>query len=101
MHIIPVTQEAEVGGSQSKAKSVRLYLKNNGNKRANDVAQVVEHLPSKNKVLSSNPSTAKTVFLIEGIKNPSTSSEQVAGLSSLSGTLPMFTEDPLCAGHWA
>jgi hypothetical protein len=27
--------------------------------KAGDVTQVVEHLPSKSKVLSSNPSTAK------------------------------------------
>jgi hypothetical protein len=38
---------------------VRLYLKNNYKKRAGSMTQVIEHLPSKHKALSSNPSTEK------------------------------------------
>jgi hypothetical protein len=34
------------------------------NFEAGDVAQVVEHLPSKCKALSSNPSTAKKVSFL-------------------------------------
>jgi hypothetical protein len=54
------------------------YLKNNqSEKRAEHVAEVVEHLPTKHKVLRSNPRTAKRkkiseqeilVFLFEGSK---------------------------------
>jgi hypothetical protein len=38
---------------------VKPYLKNNLSKRAEDVAEVVEHLPNKYKILSSNSSAAK------------------------------------------
>jgi hypothetical protein len=54
--------EVNVGESQSETgpgKSLRPYLKINKAKRAGDVAQVVDHLSSKHKTMSSNPSTAK------------------------------------------
>jgi hypothetical protein len=54
----------EVGGSLSRGiggKSTRPYLKNKTkSKRTWGIAQVVEHLPIKNKALSSIPNTAKT-----------------------------------------
>jgi hypothetical protein len=58
MPVIPATQEAERGGSRSKAylgKSSRPYLKKVKVKNTGIVAQLVEHLPSKCKALSSNP----------------------------------------------
>jgi hypothetical protein len=46
--VIPVTREAEVGGSQSKASlgkvSQRPYLKNTKGKRSGGVAQVIRAL---------------------------------------------------------
>jgi hypothetical protein len=52
--------EAYVAESQHRlapSKNVRPYLKNNKAKRAEGVARVVEHLPSKRQALNSNPST--------------------------------------------
>jgi hypothetical protein len=43
----------------SLSRKARLYLKITKVKRARGMAQVVEHLPSKLKVLSSNPSSVK------------------------------------------
>jgi hypothetical protein len=43
----------------SWGKIARPYLKNTKVKRTGGVAKVEEHLPSKCKSLSSNPSTAK------------------------------------------
>jgi hypothetical protein len=43
----------------AQAKSETLSQKNNKNKRAGDLAKMVEHLPSKHKALSSNSSTSK------------------------------------------
>jgi hypothetical protein len=52
--IILATQEAEI------RRIVRPYLeKNLSQKRACGVAQVVEHLPSKNEALSLNPIATK------------------------------------------
>jgi hypothetical protein len=48
-----ITVQADLG------INTRPYLKNNKTKRAGGVTQVVEYLPSKCKVLSSNPSTKK------------------------------------------
>jgi hypothetical protein len=63
MPIIPATWEVEVGGSQSKASpgkvERRLHLKIKHSKRARDLTQVIEDLPSKPKALSSKPSTSK------------------------------------------
>jgi hypothetical protein len=57
MPVIPATQEAEVGGSQSKSssgRSTRPYLKNKLKaRRTKGVAQVVEHLPLRYETLSS------------------------------------------------
>jgi hypothetical protein len=41
-------------------KNAKLYLKNNYNKRAGGVAQVIEDLHSTYKDMSKNPRTAKT-----------------------------------------
>jgi hypothetical protein len=60
--IISVTREAKKGGSQSQTslrKSVRLYLQISKPKRPSGVAQVIDHLPSKHKDLTSNSSTIK------------------------------------------
>jgi hypothetical protein len=61
--VFPAIQEVEVGGSHSKA-SPGLAEKQAKNKRTGSVFQVVEHLPSKHQVLSSNSSTRrkKTTF---------------------------------------
>jgi hypothetical protein len=68
----PSTLEAEAGGSGESQGNLGYiaipFLKNNSNNddlttkpnpRAGGVAQVVEHLPSKCEVLSSNPGMAK------------------------------------------
>jgi hypothetical protein len=51
--------EAQTGESQPRHKA-RSYLKTSQSKKDWRNGQVVEHLPSKNKALSSTPSTAKT-----------------------------------------
>jgi hypothetical protein len=57
--VIPLTQEAQVGGSATEGnlgkKLARSHLKNYSNKKGWDVAEVVECFPSKPKALSSNP----------------------------------------------
>jgi hypothetical protein len=67
--VIPAAREMEVGRGQSKAslgKNTSSYLKKKPkSKRTGGVAQVVEHLPSKCKSLSSNPTTAKINKLIQ------------------------------------
>jgi hypothetical protein len=77
MPIIPATGEAEVIRSQSKASpgnSRRTYLKNKLKARTSGVVQVVKHLPSKHKALSSshdtNPSTKKEERKKGKEKNP-------------------------------
>jgi hypothetical protein len=65
--MLATTQEAKVGGSRSKSglgkKHKTLLGKKKKtktkSKRAGDFTQVVEHLPSKHKALSSSPSTTK------------------------------------------
>jgi hypothetical protein len=60
--VILATQEAQVGGSWSGlplTKKWETILKIIRTKRARGMVQVEEHLPSKPKVLSSNPSTVK------------------------------------------
>jgi hypothetical protein len=55
--VVPATQEAEIGESQSETglyQSMRLYLKKQ-TKSKRELAQVAEHLPSKCKALSSIP----------------------------------------------
>jgi hypothetical protein len=66
--IIPVTQEAEVGGSwvklatakekKKESKKYALFGKLLKQKRAGDIGQVVECLSSKHNALSSHSSTA-------------------------------------------
>jgi hypothetical protein len=72
LSIIPAIKEAEVGESQFKASPGKVsrtpYLKKKfekmkENRRTGGLAQVVEHLPNKCKVLSSISSTAKKLFL--------------------------------------
>jgi hypothetical protein len=61
--LISATWEVEIGGSRSKAyprqKVQAPISKVTKIKRAGDITQVVEQLPSKHKALSSNPSTGK------------------------------------------
>jgi hypothetical protein len=73
MPVISATQKAEVRGSQSEAgprqKPETLSEKLTKAKRAVDVTQVVEYLPSKHKTLNSIPGTTKTKRLFN--LNPS------------------------------
>jgi hypothetical protein len=58
--IIPNTQEVEVGWLLSRislGKSVRLPLKNELKQQGLNMAQVAEHLPSKQKTLVQTPLT--------------------------------------------
>jgi hypothetical protein len=60
--VILATQEAEIRSSRPAPGKyfMKPYLKTTSHKRrADGVAQVMEHLPSKYKVLSLNQSTAK------------------------------------------
>jgi hypothetical protein len=62
MSITPAALEAEIRGSQSQARSCKTTKpsqKQTKTKRASNVAQVVELLPSRHEPLSSIPSTAK------------------------------------------
>jgi hypothetical protein len=68
MHVILVAQKAEIGKitvSVHLTQKERPYLKNNQSKRAGGGTQVVEHLPSKNEALSSNPCTVKNALLMK------------------------------------
>jgi hypothetical protein len=59
---IPATQKAEVEGSQFQLgkDSETLTQKQNTNRRAVGMAQVVEYLPGKAEALGSNLSTKQT-----------------------------------------
>jgi hypothetical protein len=65
MPVILATWEAEVRRitvQSQTGKVAKPYLKNyTTQNRAGEVAQVVEHLPSKHEALSSNPSPGKKI----------------------------------------
>jgi hypothetical protein len=62
VHVISARWEVEEGGTGSKANPMQKYKilseKQPRAKRAGGMAQMVEHLHSKCKAMSSNPSTA-------------------------------------------
>jgi hypothetical protein len=62
-----VRDREDRGSRPAAVNKVRPYLKNTQHKkRAGGVAQMVQHLPSKHKALSSNPSTKKNFKYCNG-----------------------------------